>query len=149
MREDQAKKVIDFLVSQVNVCMRSAAQAYKSDAKLVLHKNYTAKLTTKEQICEIGLVRDDQRMFYSFYANTGHCHKCIYFIFHNEQEKQHLESNMNCILLDKILEFSAAGHDVFANSVNSWDQFVFLKAGTTIEELLVTMAVHGLSADVD
>lgn len=149
MREDQAKKVIDFLVSQANVCTRSAAQEHKSDSELILYKNYTARLTTKEQICEIGLVRDDWRMFCPFYANTDHCHKYIYFVFHNEQEKQHLESNMNRILLDKILEFSAAGHDVFASSVQSWDQFVFLKAGTTLEELLVTMAVHGLSADTD
>ena len=88
-------------------------------------------------------------MFCTFYANTGHCYKYIYFVIHDEQEKQHLESNMNCILLDKILKLSAAGYDVFAGSVYSWDQFVFLKAGTTLEELLVTMAVHGLSADAD
>ena len=88
-------------------------------------------------------------MFCPFYANTGHCHKYICFVFRNEQEKQHLESNMNSILLDKILEFSTAGHDIFASSVQSWDLFVFLKAGTTLKKLLITMAVHGLSADTD
>ena len=90
-----------------------------SGVELTLHKNYTKMLTTKDQICELGLVRDDWRMFCPFYANTGHCYKYIYFVFRNEQEKQHLESNVNCILLDKILEFSAAGHDVFAGSVHS------------------------------
>ena len=81
MREDQAKKVIDFLVSQANVWTRANMQARMSGVEPTLHENYTKMLTTKDQICELGLVRDDWRMSCPFWMRPHRLFPLQVFLF--------------------------------------------------------------------